>query len=46
MDECDTTAPAPEPCQGYTSYGSYYEPPTFCEEDALPGSDFCRRHAE
>lgn len=36
--------PDPEPCQYLERLGSYYDAPEWCEEDALPGSDFCHRH--
>lgn len=36
--------PAPEPCAFEIRHATYYDPPEFCEEDALPGSEFCAAH--
>lgn len=35
---------APEPCAAETRRATYIDPPEYCEEDALPGSDFCYWH--
>lgn len=31
-------------CEAETFRGTYYDPPEFCEEEALPGSDYCEGH--
>lgn len=36
--------PDPEPCEFLIDLGSYSDPPLYCDEDALPGSEFCARH--
>ena len=32
--------------EGVDGYGSYSAPPEACEDDALPGEDYCMRHLE
>lgn len=34
----------PEPCAAETRAATYLDPPEFCEEDSLPGSEFCAGH--
>lgn len=34
----------PEPCAFETRRASYYDPPEFCWNDAVPGSEFCESH--
>jgi hypothetical protein len=48
-DEPVFVPPDPEPCSFEIYPGRTYpapEPPALCDEDALPGSEFCRVHAE
>ena len=33
-----------EPCEAEVWRGGYYDPPEFCDEEALPGTDFCAGH--
>lgn len=37
-------AETPEPCAAETRPATWIDPPEFCEEDALPGSEFCYGH--
>lgn len=34
----------PEPCGFETRPATWIDPPEFCEEDAVPGREFCERH--
>jgi len=34
----------PEPCAGVVARSTLDDPAEFCEEDAEPGSEYCRRH--
>jgi len=34
----------PQPCAGVVARATLDDPAEFCEEDAEPGSEYCRRH--
>ena len=34
----------PYPCEHEIALGTLHDPPAFCENDALPGSEFCEAH--
>jgi len=36
----------PEPCAGVVARATLDDPAEFCEEDAEPGSEYCRRHQD
>lgn len=35
-----------EPCAALLRHGTQEEPPEYCDEDALEGSEFCEDHQE
>jgi len=43
-DEDVVDVEEPEPCAGVVARATLDDPAEFCEEDAEPGSEYCRRH--
>lgn len=44
LEALDVTPDPEEPCAAEVRRRTYYDPPEFCENDAEPGSEFCRSH--
>ena len=32
------------PCEAMIHPGSYYDQPSYCDEEAIPGADYCHAH--